>query len=51
MVIHNNLVKFYGMRVVQDAKSEELSKDPMVQSGKDKINGLYCVRSSKMRGE
>ena len=51
MVIHNTLVKFYGMRVAQDAKSEELSKDPMVQSGKEKINGLYCVHSSNMRGE
>ena len=51
MVIHNTLVKFYGMRVVQDAKSEELSKDPIVRSGEEKINGLYCVFSSKMQGE
>ena len=51
MVIHNTLVKFYGMRVAQDAKGEELLKDPMVQSEKEKISGLYCVRSSKMRGE
>ena len=51
MVIHNTLVKFYGMRVAQDAKREELSKDPTVRSGKEKINGLYCDRSSKMRGE
>ena len=51
MVIHNNLVKFYGMRVAQDAKSEELSKDPTMRSRKEKINGLYCVLTSKMRGE
>ena len=51
MVIHNTLVKFYGMMVAQDEKSEELSKDPTVRSGKEKINGLCCVRSSKMRGE
>ena len=51
MVIHNTLVKFYGMRVAQDAKSEELSKDPTMRSGKEKINGLYCVRSSKIQGE
>ena len=30
VVIRNTLVKFYGMRVAQDAKSEELSKDPTV---------------------
>ena len=47
MVIHNTLVKFYGMRVAQDEKSEELQKDPTVRSGKEKINGLYYVRSSK----
>ena len=40
MVIHNNLVKFYAMKIAQDEKSEELSKYPMVQSGKEKINGL-----------
>ena len=51
MVIHNTLVKFYGMRIAQDAKSEKLSKDPTVRSGKEKINVLYCVHSSKMRGE
>ena len=51
MVIHNTLVKFYGMRVVQDAKGEKVPKDPTVRSGKEKINGLYCVRSSKMQGE
>ena len=51
MVIHNTLVKFYGMRVVQDAKNEQLPKDPTVQSRKEKINGQYYVRSSKMRGE
>ena len=28
MAIHNTLVKFYGMRIAQDAKSEKLSKDP-----------------------
>ena len=49
--IHYTLVTFYGMRIAQDAKSEELSKDPTVQSGKERINGLYCVLSSKMRGE
>ena len=51
MVIHNTLVKFYGMRIAQDEKSEELSKDPTVRSRKEKINGLYCVRSSNMQGE
>ena len=51
MVIHNTLVKFYGMRVAQDAKSEELSKYPTVRSGTEKIHGLYRVRSSKLQGE
>ena len=51
MVIHNTLVKFYGMRVAQDAKGEKVPKDPTVRSGREKINGLYCVCSSKMRGE
>ena len=51
MVIHNTLVKFYGKRIAQDAKNEELSKDPTVQSGKERINGLYCVFPSNMRGE
>ena len=36
MVIRNTLVKFYGMRVAQDAKGEKVPKYHTVQSRREK---------------